>query len=538
MAEEKTAQARTNQGISRRKFIAAASAGVVVGVAAGVAGGYFSAPRTPQNLVVPIPSTWDQQTDVAIVGGGGAGLAAAVGALEAGASVVVLEKGASTGGETALSGGWWWVPNSSLAKAAGITKSSDSIMSYLSTSGGGQQDADLITTYLQQAPAVLDHFSAITNVAFHLYQRTNDSYNLPMATPVGDSCAPDGAGAALTNALKSIIDGKGGKTMVNTAVTSLYKDATGRIQGVKAVSGSSTVNISTSRGVILAAGGFDHNDDMVAAFMRGPIDYSAAPETVTGDGVLMAMAAGAQMRNMNNCWGTPFYLSPGRAVGDYGFTRGKPGAIVVNRFGKRFADESSQYAVFNRAFHMWDTGLQDYINIPAYTIIDSDYFARYGFADVSSGGNTPSYVTSANTLGDLASALNISPSGLQATVAQFNTYATNGVDPDFGRGEPILDKTTNGDPTRSDLKNICLAPLLKPPFYGQRIHPGMLGTCGGPRINSNGQVLDQGGNPIPGLYGAGNDVAALWGAGYPGGGGTIGPAMVFGYLAGKYAGSS
>jgi 3-oxosteroid 1-dehydrogenase len=598
--------------VSRRKFIAGAAGAFVAGVAAGTALGSLGIPavtgggaswrtattkmttttaRTQPyspNLILDIPSHWDYSADVVVVGAGGAGLSAALGALESGASVLILEKGKAVGGTTALSvSGGLWVPNNSIAAAAGQVEDVSQLMEYCNNCGEGQQDPGLMIVYFQQAPGWVDHLMHVTGLTFSLETQWGDYYNVPGGQGAVHWIGAKGGGPGLVAALKSAVDIKRATTMLSTAATSLYKDATGRIVGLRAspvedaattetvvatssssslslppplpskqessasgasssspsssysFSSSPTISIQANKGVILCAAGMDWNKDMLLNYMRGPIDTSSAPQTITGDGILMAMAAGAWMHNMNNAWGWPTYITPNGNVSDVPQYRGKPGAIVVNRRGKRFADESSAYPVFNRAFHVWDTGVFDYINHPAYVIMDSDCFNRYGLAGTPPGSSqVPGYISTASTLQGLASALNIDPSGLQEAVAQFNRYAAEGVDPDFNRGLWSFDQNTGGDPSRTELKNDCLAPLQIPPYYGIEIHPGLLGTCGGPRINTSGQILDQAGVPIPGLYGAGNDVANAFGAAYPSGGATLGPATFFGWTAGKAAAGS
>jgi 3-oxosteroid 1-dehydrogenase len=549
MTDEKDMTEPAKKGISRRQFIAGTVGGLVIGVAAGAAAGSIGFPTIKTQTTTEttteqpgLPSSWDQSTDVVVVGSGGAGLSAAIGALESGAKVIVLEKAAAVGGTTGISGGVVWIPNTSLAKAAGITPTTDQVMSYYDAIGGGEQDDSLITTYLDQGPLWLDDLIAITNgtPTWSLSGSTNVYYNLGTLPKIvqGYQAGPAGSGAALIKAMKAYIDSKGATTLLSTAATSLYQDAAGRIVGVQATSNGSTINIAAAKGVILAAGGFDYDPTMLQNYQRGPIMGSGAVKTNTGDGVKMAQAVGAYLGNMNNNWGLPVYVTPTATILDWFIWRSKPGAIIVNSSGKRFVNESAAYPVANRAFLTWDPTVYGYPNIPAYTIMDATAFGKYGLAGASAAVALPSYITKADSIQDLATALNIDPTALQATITTFNQYAANGVDPDFNRGEFILETTTTGDPSRKDLKNVCLAPLATPPFYAAMISPGTCGTCGGPKINSNAQILDLKGNPIPGLYGAGNDISAPSGAGYPGGGGTVGPACVFGWIAGKSAGSS
>ncbi len=562
--------------MSRRKFVAGVGGGLVIGAVAGAAIGAYGFPKTntvtttsvstststlpavtstvtqaatqtiPSNLVLSIPSTWDHTADVVVVGAGGAGLSAAVGALESGASVIVLEKAPAVGGTTGVSGGGMWVPNSSLAVAASpATISSSNLQQYLSAIGESELDQNLLTTYLQGSPGWVDHLIQVYGMTFVLATTFVCYYNVPGAQGTGLQVSPTGggpgisaAGAGIIQTLNAAVKSKGGTIMTSTPATALYMDATGRILGLKATSSGSTINIAAKKGVILAAGGYDQNAEMMSNYQRGPVHFTSAALGNTGDGILMAMAAGADIRNMNNAWGCPHYNTPNGGVADWGLIRGKPGVIIVNSAGERFTNESSAYPVINRTFYEWSNATYGYPNMPAYAILDQTCVNNYGFVTYLPGSKQPSYVSSANTLQALAAALNINPSGLQATVTQFNQYAANGVDPDFNRGVFSFDLNTTGDPKRTDLKNICLGPIQTPPYYGLEIDPGTIGTSGGPRINSSAQVLDKLGNPIPGLYAAGNDSASPFGAAYPGGGATVGPATFFGWVAGKTAGTS
>ena len=204
---------------------------------------------------------------------------------------------------------------------------------------------------------------------------------------------------------------------------------------------------------------------------------------------------------------------------------------------RRFANEAANYNAFGAAFHEIDVSSFEYSNLPCWMIFDHEHLTRYGIAGYKGAARTPSWLTTAPTLDQLASKLGIPADALARTVERFNTFAEAGEDPDFGRGRSAHD-TWWGDTALTGEVAATLGPLDSPPFYALEIHSGALGTKGGPRTDSNAQVLDLDGVPIPGLYAAGNVMASVMGMTYGGGGGTLGPAMVFGYLAGRHAAQS
>jgi succinate dehydrogenase/fumarate reductase flavoprotein subunit len=507
----------------------------------------FPAPAVSQSqaLITTLPSTWNYTADVVVVGAGGAGLAAAIGALEQGAKVILLEKAATYGGTSSLSGAGIYAPGSDIERAAGINRAESDILDYINACGGGEADDALVIPYLSQVNTWVNHLNTISTLNYGV-SSTGNSYNKPGALfTKGDRLSDtNGAGtlggSGVMKALEAIVAGKGATFMYNTPATALYQNAAGAIVGVAATSNSSTISISAPKGVILCAGGFGWNFDMLQNFMRGPMDISNEVITNTGDGILLGMAAGGYLRNMNNAqWETQYGPSNPTNTPNGSITggEGKPGAIVVNRYGKRFMDESSVDTT--RTMHWWssDTTIEGFVNYPAYTITDSKHRSLYSLAGVAPGTTAPSWISQSNTLEGIAILLGIDPVQFPITVSTFNGYATTGLDPDFHRGQSVPD-LGSGDTTRTDLVNPCLGPISTPPFFGVQIHPGMRNTMGGLRHNANGQVLDRNGNPIPGLYAAGNNSGSLFGSAYPSGGSSIGSATTFGWYAGTMAGSS
>ena len=179
-----------------------------------------------------------------------------------------------------------------------------------------------------------------------------------------------------------------------------------------------------------------------------------------------------------------------------------------------------------------DENTLEYANLPAWFIIDQQYHENYVFQTIMPGDTVPPWVDQADTLEGLADKVGINAEGFKATVSRFNQFALEGVDYDFQRGKSLFDQYW-GD--KDHEPNPCLGTIEKPPFYAFQAHVGCLGTKGGPKTNTKGQVLHLNGELIPGLYAAGNAMAGVSGPCYWGGGGTLGPALTFGYICGKNA---
>ena len=206
---------------------------------------------------------------------------------------------------------------------------------------------------------------------------------------------------------------------------------------------------------------------------------------------------------------------------------------MVNGAGKRFCNEAANYSALAGAFHVFDPQTYDYPNLPAWLIFDAQYVERYPIGTRLPPQPVPDWVMRADTLEGLAQQLGIDASELSATVARFNTHAETGHDPDFARGTSAYDHFY-GDRSREGTA-VTLGAIEQGPFYAVEIRMGLLGTNGGPRTDGDARILDHDGAPIPGLYGAGNAIACPTGGIYAGAGGTLGPALTFGYIAGRTA---
>ena len=252
----------------------------------------------------------------------------------------------------------------------------------------------------------------------------------------------------------------------------------------------------------------------------------------------MAMQVGADLKNMNEVWGTTVYkdeaelaMRTNKAISLNGITEKKfyPSCILVNKHGKRFSNEKADYDSSWRSFHDKENwGSLEYTNIPAYQIYDQKVREQGTLAGKSLKENLPSWFAQSPTVEGLAKKLKINESALKKTVQEYNKFARKGEDPYFHRGQTVYDRMGSED------VKAALQPLDKPPFYGAEVAPGDLGTSGGCKVNKSAEVIDALDRPIKRLCASGNNSGVgSPGTSYGGGGGTIGPALTFSFIAGK-----
>ena len=538
---------------------------------------------------------WDREADVVVLGSGGAALTAAISAHDFGAKeVVILEKSGMVGGTTAMSGGMLWIPGNLYAVEAGIEDSDEDVVAYLDALAPDALDPDTLGAFLENGPEMIRYFSEKTPVRFHAYadfpdyqpympgarpdggrSLDNEAFSFKalgkwaarvnptkMAYPVRGSLkeAIDGSLDAATLAEREEGDFRGlGQALIGSLLKAvldraipiefekrarkLVKDGE-RVTGVIAEDAQGRdYRVRARRGVVIATGGFEWNEMLVKAFLRGPLTGPVSVPENEGDGLVMAIEAGAQLGNMQNAFWQQSVLEmkpqhraakPNYMLGSD--ERARPGAILVNRAGKRFVNEAANYNAMGKALHAFDAGTHSYANLPYWLILDQRYKDKYPTFTSMPGSPIPSYMMQADTLEALAARAGIDPAGLTATVARFNELVRKGHDDDFNRGDNSYDNFYMwGDPAFEPPYR-TLGVIDRGPFYAVKMESGALGTCGGPKTNGEAQVLDWAGNPIPGLYAAGNAMAAVLGEAYGGAGGTLGPGMTFGYIAGRHLG--
>ncbi|MDV7210612.1 FAD-dependent oxidoreductase [Azotobacter beijerinckii] len=318
----------------------------------------------------------------------------------------------------------------------------------------------------------------------------------------------------------------------------------GAVRGAVVETAKGEVSIRASKAVVLAAGGFPNDiERRKALFPRTPTgrEHLALPPLgASGDGLRLGESAGGQVATDLV---SPVAWAPVSLVrhkdGSTGhfphiIERGKPGIIGVLANGKRFVNEAHGYYDYTSAMVAAVPPGQE---VASWLICDHRFQRRYGLG-ISRPTPVPvgpwvrnGYLKIGKTLEELARACGIDPAGLAETVAEYNRHARNGEDPAFGRGSTPYNRK-QGDATHQP--NPCVAPIENGPFYAVKVHPGSFGTFAGLKTNAHAQVLDGAGQPIDGLYAAGTDMASIMGGNYPAGGINLGPAVTFGYIAGRH----
>lgn len=344
------------------------------------------------------------------------------------------------------------------------------------------------------------------------------------------------SGKALVARLRYTLQERGVPLWLGTGLEEILTED-GKVAGVRVSRDGRTLDLRARKGVVIAAGGFDHNAAMRKQYFQdSPGEwlsgvYSSGASGNMGDGIRAGQAAGAAVDIMDDLWWMPSSRPPGApAPTIHVFERGLPRMMIVNRRGERFANEARPYNELGRILYESDEP-------PAFMIFDQEYRDRYALGTMLPGV-TPErylkegYLKRAASLAELAQAAGIDPQGLERTVARFNAMAAAGKDADFHKGESAFDRYA-GDPAHKP--NPCLGPIGTAPFYAMEISAGDLGTKGGLLTNECAQVLGEDGEVVAGLYAAGNSSACVMGNFYPGAGGTIGPAMTFAYLAAMHA---
>ncbi|ULQ47790.1 FAD-dependent oxidoreductase [Flagellatimonas centrodinii] len=347
-------------------------------------------------------------------------------------------------------------------------------------------------------------------------------------------------GQALVGQLRYALQQQQVPLWLETGLTDLVHD-NGRVTGVVAQRGGRAIRLRARRGVILASGGFESNQQMREQYLPHPtqVAWTGAPPINHGDGIRAGQALGAGLGFMNLVWGSPTVHVPGASSQTTLFVeRAMPRCVIVNRKGQRFVNEAAAYPDVVTAMYADDAKGNG--AVPAWFIFDAQFRKKYPAGLFLPGQMQPDSALPkdwldkvyyrADSLAALAAKIGVDAQGLAATIERFNAHAVKGEDPDFHKGTTAIDRYYS-DPQNQP--NPCLGPLTDGPFYAIRLDPGEIGTKGGLLTDEHARVLREDGGVIEGLYATGNTSAAVMGKTYAGAGSTLGPAMTFGYLAAR-----
>lgn len=532
--------------------------------------------------------------DLVCIGSGVSGCAAALAGAARGLRVCLLEKGSWLGGGSAYSLGALWVGRNHLMAEAGVPDSFEEARAYLNFLAAGSALPDNLNTYIDKGPAILKacedlglEFRLIKGLPDHYYPaapgskaegRSLEAVPIPKArlgpwaeslqqgpyAPPGmtwsDAVAWGGFGNrrgwdadVLAQRARDGVLGAGQGLVAQflaalvaldvpifagfTARELVVRD--GRVVGVRGVQADKEITLHASRGVMLATGGYEGNPDLVRQ-LEGFDDWRTMfPPTIDGDGLVMGTEIGAAVyrTSFSLCILLGYLVPSPDGVGEPAFRNAGPReftfphSFIVNRAGRRFADES-QFQHVVPALRRFDAASHTYPNLPCFLIFDRQYLERYSFAGLDPGSPAPGWVCPSGTLEELAARLDIDAAGLRETAARFNASAERGEDPEFGRGTSVWSKASGGDRMHSLNPNV--GPVCEPPYCGVRLYPTGTSSAG-LLTNEYGGVMHVRGRPIPGLYACGNTAAPTdFGVGYQAGL-TLMRGIVFGFLAAEHA---
>ena len=450
-----------------------------------------------------IPETWDESYDVVVVGGGFAGLAAAYGAVENGVSVALVEKLSTTGGNSAINGGQYAAYTTKIA--AGLQEEfglePDTAEKHIEdTMNGGDQMSrlELVKNMVYSSPVyfdlLLDNGLEVRNTLArpggHYGYRTYVTENQ--------------VGSDITNIQAEMLAKTGAVVKLNTKMVEIYRtrDEANKVVGIRVATQDGYKAIEAKKGVILATGGFSSNVPMretQVPYLTSDIPTTNIKAASTGEGIYLAQAIGAGTTQMSNIQRYP-WADPNTGVLDmyavWPFTGPSYGVIYVDYNGNRYVNEGDRRDVCANA--AVNTGF------PSTYAIFTEPIVSFAKPEEIVKGVEEGRVLKADTLDELAEKINafevkglfptVTGENLLATIERHNGFIDSGVDEEFGK---VMAST--------------MVKIEEGPYYALPQYPSVHHTMGGLVIDTTTNVYDIYGEPIDGLYAAGEVTGGVHG---------------------------
>ena len=470
------------------------------------AGGDVEALKTAGNKTAAEKEAKTLDTDLVVVGGGAAGMAATIRAEELGLNVVLVEKMSFMGGAISISGGNQVVMGSDLQKQAGVSDDSvESMVEDFMANGANLNVPELIQLYAENVGATTDwlHDSAKLNFDLDggLHKLAEYSHDRELAY--------EGGGAGAAKVLREDGEASGAEVLLNTRASELITDETGAVVGVQAADEKTEYTIN-AKAVLLATGGYGNNKDLLNEEMKSALYYG--PASSTGDGIVMATAenvkAATRLMEYGKRYPNGIEVSEGIAKSTIAgnIAAFSESAILINKEGQRVVNEKAS----NRT--ILETELKQTDGL-LYLLMDASTFdifkGKLATGGISEGdinnwldnnGKTTPVFAHADSLAELAGIVGMDAETLENTVKTYNTFVQNGKDEEFGRAAEYLTKE-----------------IGEGQYYLVEQKPRFATTMGGLVVTTNLEVKNTSDTVIPGLYAAGETVGGVMGDDSPSG---------------------
>ncbi|AWB46521.1 flavocytochrome c [Paenibacillus sp. CAA11] len=446
-------------------------------------------------LVLPGCGKGEETTDIVIIGGGGAGMTAAIEAHNQGAKVILLEKMPMLGGNTVRAEGGLNAAGTPYQKALGIKDSPE--LHYQDTMKGGHNlnNPELVRTLTENAADSIE-FLKENGAELAEVGRAGGASVDRIHRPAGG----EPAGNFIVVALKKKLEEYKIDVRLQNTVTAINKKEDGTVTGVTVTDKQGKEYTIKAKAVILTAGGFGANLDMVTEYKPELKGFSTTNQPgATGDGMLMAKEAGAKLIDMEQIQIHPTTI-PNQGVLITEGVRGD-GAILVNKEGKRFINELLTRDVVSQ-------GILKQTDKVAYLIFNDELRKSLAATEEYFGMDL---VKEASSIRDLAGQIGVDPTALTDTVKNYSQYAASGNDADFQRADMKIKLDTGK-------------------YYAIEVTPGIHHTMGGVTINTKTQVLNESNAVIPGFFAAGEVTGGVHG-GNRLGGNALADIITFGRIA-------